>query len=265
MAASQLALMEPSLFVLMEQHPLSVWWEEEEDRVVALLEAVEDAVVVVVVVDVVVLDARLVTPLKKTLTKTQMKTLTKTTTGAMAGTMTMTMTLTMTMTMTMTMIMTIDSDVLEVVEGVVLVVLPAVALMGLDHHARTTRGQPRVLTAPHQPGFHLARLEGGHDAPTNKGLSAPMAPDPTTGSAKTQTDPHAPTELLLSALTAARLPQSQFVQTPLMLSFSGLKGGSAFQGTAGDLFYMVLASNWHEQENLKNTELGGVIFSILTM
>ena len=25
-------------------------------------------------------------------------------------------------------------------------------------------------------GFHLARLEGGHDAPTTKGLSALMAP-----------------------------------------------------------------------------------------
>jgi len=31
MAANQLALMEPSLFALMEQHPLSVWREEEED------------------------------------------------------------------------------------------------------------------------------------------------------------------------------------------------------------------------------------------
>merc|ERR1719352_401667 len=100
-------------------------------------------------------------------------------------TMTLTMIITMTMTMTMTMIMTIDSDVLEVVEGVVLVVLHAVALMGLDLRARTTRGQPRVLTAPHQPGFHLARLEGGHDAPTTKGLSALMDPDPTTASAKT--------------------------------------------------------------------------------
>ena len=104
---------------------------------VALL---EDVVDVVVVVDVVDLDARLMTPLRKTL----METLTKTTTQAMAGTMTMTMTTTMTTTLTMTMTMTTDSDVL--------VVHPAVALMGRDHRARTTRGQTRVLTAPHQPG-----------------------------------------------------------------------------------------------------------------
>merc|ERR1719180_252539 len=135
----------------------------------------------------------------------------------------------------MTLIMTIDSDVLEVVEGVVLVVLPVVALMGLDHHARTTRGQTRVLTAPHLPGFHLARLEDGHDAPTTKGLSALMAPDPTTGSAKTQTDPPAPMELTLSVPMEARLPQSQSVQTPLMLSFSGLKGRTTYQGTTRDL------------------------------
>merc|ERR1712222_191160 len=130
----------------MEQHPLSVWWEEEEDwaRVVALL---VDVVVVV--------DARLVTPLRKTL----MRILTKTTTRATEGTMTLTMTLTMTMTMTMTT----DSDVL--------VVHPAAALMGLDHRARTTRDQTRVLTAPHQPGFHLARLEDGQDVPTTRGPS----------------------------------------------------------------------------------------------
>merc|ERR1719180_515931 len=103
--------------------------------------------------------------------------------------------------------MTIDSDV-------VMVVLPADALMGLDHHARTTRGQTHVLTAQHQPGFHLARLEGGHDAPTTKGLNALMAPDPTTGSAKTPTDPPALMELILSALTEALLPQSQSVQAP---------------------------------------------------
>merc|ERR1711971_1217271 len=232
MAASQLALMEPSLFVLMEQHPLSVWWEEEEDWVVAFLVDVE---VVAVAVVVVVLDARLVTPLRKILMKTLMKILTKTTTGAM--TMTMTMTTALTMTGTMTMTMTTDSDVL--------VVPPVVAQMGLDHHARTTRGQIRVLTAQHQPGFHLARLGVGHHAPTTRGPNALMAPDPTTGSAKTQTDPPAPMELLLSALTAARLPQSQFVQTPLMLSFSGVKGGTGFQGTIGDLFYISLAINWH--------------------
>merc|ERR1712222_137580 len=108
-----------------------------------------DVVDVVVVAAVVVLDARLVTPLRKTL----MRILTKTTTRATEGTMTMTLTMTLTMTMTMTM--TTDSDVL--------VVHPAAALMGLDHRARTTRDQTRVLTAPHQPGFHLARLEGGHD------------------------------------------------------------------------------------------------------
>merc|ERR1712172_143730 len=176
--------------------------------------------------------------LRKTLTKILMKT---TTTGTMAGTMTMTMTMTM----------TIDSDVL--------VVLPEVALMGLDHHARTTRGQTRVLMAPHQPGFHLARLEGGHDAPTTKGLSALMAPDPTTGSAKTQTDPTAPMELILSALTAALLPRSQSVQAPLTLSFSGLKGGTGYQGTTGDLVYMVLAANWHLQDNLTMTELKDLI------
>merc|ERR1712222_127769 len=164
-----------------------------------------DVVDVVVVAAVVVLDARLVTPLRKTL----MRILTKTTTRATEGTMTMTMTLTMTLTMTT------DSDVL--------VVHPAAALMGLDHRARTTRDQTRVLTAPHQPGFHLARLEDGQDVPTTRGPSALMAPDPTTGSAKTQTDPPAPMELLLSALTAALLPQSQFVQTPLMSSFSELK------------------------------------------
>merc|ERR1712032_1701870 len=150
----------------MEQHPLSVWWEEEEDwaRVVALLVDVVDVVdvvVVVVVAAVVVLDARLVTPLRKTL----MRILTKTTTRATEGTMTMTMTMTM----------TTDSDVL--------VVHPAAALMGLDHRARTTRDQTRVLTAPHQPGFHLARLEDGQDVPTTRGPSALMAPDPTTGSA----------------------------------------------------------------------------------
>merc|ERR1712181_92572 len=214
-------------------------------------------------VDVVDLDARLVIPLRKTLMKTLTKILKKTTTGAMAGTMTMTMTLTMiitmTMTMTMTMIMTIDSDVLEVVEGVVLAVLPVVALMGLDLRARTTRDQTRVLTAQHQPGFHLARLEGGHDALTTKGLSAPMDPDPTTGSAKTQTDPPAPMELILSALTAARLPQSQFVQTPLTLSFSGLKGRTTYRGTTGDLFYIVLAENWQLQEILIMTQLEELI------
>ena len=88
-------------------------------------------------------------------------------------------------------------------------------------------------------GFHLARLEDGQDVPTTRGPSALMAPgdeygalqqladviairqiilnfehcyqtlsfltDPTTGSAKTQTDPPAPMELLLSALTVQLL------------------------------------------------------------
>merc|ERR1712212_778985 len=201
--------------------------------------------VVVVVVDVVVLDARLVTPLRKTL----MRILTKTTTQATEGTMTMTLTMTTTLTMTMTM--TTDSDVL--------VVHPAAALMDLDHRARTTRDQTPVLTAQHQPGFHLAWLEDGQDVPTTRGPSALMAPDPTTGSAKTQTDPPAPMELLLSALTAALLHQSQCVQTPLMSSFSELKGGTAYQGTTRDLFYMVLAANWHLQENLIMTELEEVV------
>merc|ERR1711971_1243687 len=137
-----------------------------------------------------------------------------------------TMTTTLTMTMTMTMTMTIDSDVLAV--------LPEVALMGLDHHARTTRGQTRVLMAPHQP-------------------------DPTTGSAKTQTDPTAPMELILSALTAALLPRSQSVQAPLTLSFSGLKGGTTYQGTTRDLVYIELSANWHLQENLTMTELKDLI------
>merc|ERR1711970_689979 len=166
-------------------------------------------------------------------------------------TTTTTMTMTMTTTLTMTMTMTTDSDVL--------VVHPAAALMGLDHPALITRDQTRVLTAQHQPGFHLARLEGGHDAPTTKGLNALMAPDPITGSAKTQTDPPAPMELLLSVLMAALLHQSQCVQTPLMSSFSELKGGTAYQGTTRDLFYMVLAANWHLQDNLIMTELEEVV------
>merc|ERR1712212_1192939 len=161
----------------------------------------------------------------------------------MTTTMTTTMTTPLTMTTTLTMTMTTDSDVL--------VVLPVAALMDLDHRARTTRDQTRVLTAQHQPGFHLARLEDGQDVPTTRGPSALMAPDPTTGSAKTQTDPPASMELLLSALTAALLPQSQSVQTPLMSSFSELKGGTAYRGTTGDLFFMLLAANWQLQEILK--------------
>ena len=122
-------------------------------EVVVVVEAVE------VVVAEVVLDDRLVTPLKKTLMKTLTKTMAWAIEGAMAGTMTlaMTMTLTMTMTMIMTMVMTmtmtIDLDVADVVEGVVLEGLHMdVAVMGLDHPARTTRGQTHVLMAPPQPG-----------------------------------------------------------------------------------------------------------------
>merc|ERR1712032_576723 len=113
-----------------------------------------------VVVDVVDLDARLVTPLRKTL----METLTKTTTGTMAGTMTMTTTMTMTLTLTMTMTMTIDSDVL--------VVHPAAALMGLDHRARTTRDQTHVLTAQH----HHGQCQDSN-RPTCTDGTAPVCPD----------------------------------------------------------------------------------------
>ena len=36
-------------------------------------------------------------------------------------------------------------------------------------------------------------------------------------------------------------------------------GGTAHQGTTRDLFYMVLAANWHLQENLIMTELEEVV------
>ena len=36
-------------------------------------------------------------------------------------------------------------------------------------------------------------------------------------------------------------------------------GGTAYQGTTRDLFYMVLAANWHLQENLIMTELEEVV------
>jgi len=148
MAVNQLALTEPSLFALTAQHPLSVWWEEEEDRVVASLEAVVDAEVVVDVVEEVALDGLPVTPLRKTLKnplkKTMAGAMSMTTTMTMAMTMTMIMTMTMTwtitmiwtMTMTLTMTMTTDLDVAE--DEVVLEGLHEVAPMGLDHPARIT-------------------------------------------------------------------------------------------------------------------------------
>ena len=108
-----------------------------------MVASLEVVVVAEVVVDGVVLDGRLMTPLKKTLTKTLAMT--------MAETMTLTMTMIMTTTMTMTM--TIDLDVADMVEGVVLGgLLMDVAVTGLDHPARTTRGQTLVLMAPPQPG-----------------------------------------------------------------------------------------------------------------
>merc|ERR1712126_187729 len=120
------------------------------------------------------------------------------------------------MTMTMTWAMTTD---LDVTEG-----LPEVALMDLDHLARTTRGQTHVLTVPPQPGFHLALLEEDRDARTTRGLSVPMAPDPTTASVKTQANQPAQMELPHYALTVASQLQDQSVQTTLMWSFSELRG-----------------------------------------
>ena len=136
MAANQLARMGLNLFALTAQHPLvgcynmfcqnySIlplkrdWWEEEE--VMALVVASLEVVVAEVV-----LDGRLLNPLKKTLTKT------------------LAMTMAETMTLTMTMIM-----VAEVVLGGLLM---DIAVTGLDHPAQTTRGQTLVLMAPPQPG-----------------------------------------------------------------------------------------------------------------
>merc|ERR1712130_443891 len=91
--------------------------------------------------------------------------------------------------MTMTWAMTTD---LDVTEG-----LHEVALMDLEHLARTTRG-----------------------------LSAPMAPDPTTASVKTRAHQPAQMELPHYALTVASQLQDQSVQTTLMWSFSELRGKS---------------------------------------
>ena len=136
MAANQLARMGLNLSALTEQHPLvgcfdmfchnySIlplkrdWWEEEE--VMALVVASLEVAVAEVV-----LDGRLMNPLKKILTKT------------------LAMTMAETMTLTMTMIM---------VEGVVLGgLLMEIVATGLDHLARTIRGQTLVLMAPPQPG-----------------------------------------------------------------------------------------------------------------
>merc|ERR1719391_980752 len=121
----------------------------------------------------------------------------------------------------MTLTMTID-----VAEGVVLGgLLMDIAVTGLDHPARTIRGQTLVLMAPPQPGSRFARLEGGHDAPTTRDQPALMATDLTMASAKTQANPPARMEQSLSALMVAPQLQSQSVQTTtLMWSFSGLKG-----------------------------------------
>merc|ERR1711951_5089 len=98
-----------------------------------------------------------------------------------------------------------------------------VAVTGLDHPARTTRGQTHVLMAPHRPGSRFARLEDGHDAPTTRDRHALMATDLTMGSAKTQAHPPAQMEQSLSALMVVLQLQNQSVQTTtLMSSFSGL-------------------------------------------
>merc|ERR1719175_577214 len=122
--------------------------------------------------------------------------------------------------------MTIDLDVADVVEGVVLEGLHMdVAVTGLDHPARTTRGQTLVLMAPPQPGSQFARLEDGHDAPTTRDQRALMATDLTMASAKIQAHPPARMEQSLSALMVAPQLQSQSAQTTtLMWSFSGLTG-----------------------------------------
>merc|ERR1712037_464860 len=99
-------------------------------------------------------------------------------------------------------------------------------------------GQTHVPTAPHRPGCHLARLEDNRDARTTRGLSALTAPDPTTASVKTQAHRPAPMEPPQPALTEASRLQDQSVQTPLMWSFSELRGGTAYQRAIG---YMLLA------------------------
>merc|ERR1712037_42037 len=99
-------------------------------------------------------------------------------------------------------------------------------------------GQTHAPTAPLQPGCHLARLEDDPDARTTRGLSALTAPDHTTASVKTQAHRPARMEPPQPALTEAPQLQDQFVQTPLMWSFSELRGGTAYQGTIG---YMLLA------------------------
>merc|ERR1712198_612031 len=104
--------------------------------------------------------------------------MTMTLTMTMTMTLTMTMTMIMNMVMTMTLTMTIDLDVADVVEGVVLGgLLMDVAVTGLDHPARTTRGQTLVLMAPPQPGSQFALLEDGHNAPTTRDRRVLMATD----------------------------------------------------------------------------------------
>merc|ERR1719266_1620275 len=63
-------------------------------------------------------------------------------------------------------------------------------------------------------------------APTTRGLSALMEPDPTTANARIPAHRLAPMEQLPFVWTAAPQLQGQSVQTStLMWSFSGLKGG----------------------------------------
>merc|ERR1719180_722051 len=101
-------------------------------------------------------------------------------------TMTTTMTLTTAMILTTTLTTTMTTAVVDGVVEAVMEDRHVAALMGPDHLVQTTRGQTRVLTAPNQPGSCLARQEEDHDAPTTKGLSVLMVPDPITAVAETQ-------------------------------------------------------------------------------
>merc|ERR1712186_19888 len=214
MAASPPALTEPSLCALAAPHPLSVWWEgEEEERVDASLEV--EAEVVVDVVDVgegAALEGLLRTRLRKTTT--------------LAKTMTM------------------KEDVLSDH-------LVAVALMVLGLLARTTSGQTLALTGPRQPGFHLAQLGDDQGVPTTRGLSALMEPDPTTANAGIPAHRLAPMEQLPFVWTAAPQLQGQSVQTStLMWSFSGFKKGgpTKTQPLTMELPEICLTYYWQKME-----------------
>merc|ERR1719266_1060321 len=95
-------------------------------------------------------------------------------------------------------------------------------------------------------------------APTTRGLSALMEPDPTTANARIPAHRLAPMEQLPFVWTAVPQLQGQSVQTStLTWSFSGLKKGgnsnpTTYHGTTGDLFNIVLAENWkfHQNETL---------------